>query len=154
MHCGKSCACAIAFIVFIKMAAFSSDRDIVGDELNLLSDFEEELVLEPGEWEIGDQSKLCVCEIPSTQNLIRCSKEECAVKWFHRECVGVELPPSSVAQQQASSSASPAAAARVEVTTAVGAAGKGESAGSWICKGRPIFIRNFTCLMNENHEEK
>ena len=36
----------------------------VGDELDLLTDFEEDLILEPGVWEVGDQYKLCVCNVP------------------------------------------------------------------------------------------
>ena len=46
------------------MAAYRREEYLVGDELDLLTDFEEDLILEPGVWEVGDQYKLCVCNVP------------------------------------------------------------------------------------------
>ena len=78
------------------MAAYSREEYLVGDELDLLTDFEEDFILEPGVWEVGDQYKLCVCNVPSTENLVRCSEQDCSVKWFHRECAGLaKLPAGS-----------------------------------------------------------
>jgi hypothetical protein len=58
------------------MEAYSREEYLVGDDLDFLTDFEEDLILV---WKVGDQYKLCTCEIPLTENLIRCSEPECTI---------------------------------------------------------------------------
>ena len=60
-------------------------------ELESLENNEEELVLEPAEWELDSGGQICVCGTPSTANLISCSGPSCPIGWFHKKCVALPL---------------------------------------------------------------
>ncbi|XP_041461898.1 uncharacterized protein LOC121413213 [Lytechinus variegatus] len=51
---------------------------------------DENLVLEPTEWETDNSSEeFCICGTPSTDEMIFCSSSGCPIAWFHRKCVGL-----------------------------------------------------------------
>ena len=122
------------------MAAYRREEYLVGDELDLLTDFEEDFILEPGVWEVGDQYTLCVCNVPSTENLVRCSEQDCSVKWFHRECAGLAKLPAAAARDQAE--AAPAVEHEITITgcgrrstSIVTPSPQDKDSESWICNG-------------------
>ena len=59
-------------------------------------DYEEEYVEEgaqPAADTVNDDQIYCFCRRPSTQEMICCDNEDCAIKWFHLRCVGLDTIP-------------------------------------------------------------
>ncbi|XP_011676974.1 uncharacterized protein LOC105444429 [Strongylocentrotus purpuratus] len=68
------------------MAAFSRDDYYLEDDMDFLTDIEEDLILESEE---DSLSSVCICSLPSTVDLIACNGPKCPVGFYHRECVSL-----------------------------------------------------------------
>ena len=79
------------FAFIMRKALWDCFLVFLEDEMELLENDEEELVLEPAEWELDTGGQICVCGTPSTADLISCSGSSCPIGWFHKKCVALVL---------------------------------------------------------------
>ena len=68
---------------FFKDDEYHEDDDEMGDE-----EFDEE----EGD---GDGDVFCVCNQPSSGEMVACDNPTCKIEWFHFICVGLKKKPTS-----------------------------------------------------------
>ena len=62
-------------------------------------------MFQPGDWEIETfDAVICICGVPSTENLVQCIGENCPIVWYHQHCAGGECTVDGTADAGGSAS--------------------------------------------------
>ena len=97
---------------------------------------EENLILDPVNWEVEEDEPICICFLPKTDQLIACSSEICPIGVFHADCVGltVILPHTDEREAGPSIAATAGEAAGVVGGRVGSVQGKSMKRWSWYCE--------------------
>ncbi|XP_041455704.1 uncharacterized protein LOC121408337 [Lytechinus variegatus] len=80
---------------YFQLFSIHSHRLITVNLTTMELEIESELTIEPESWEAGISDEICICGIPSTEDIVECSGPSCSIGWYHRKCVGLVVPPAA-----------------------------------------------------------